>query len=452
MIRRLAASSVALALAAFVGCSSPSTHSSSATSGSAATQNAFDRNDVLDDASMKEEGKPTVTALQAFLERTPYDQRSVLADYRPKGKPASQVLVDTAKEYGISPMVLVVRAQIETQLVSKPKATDDELDRAFRCGCTGDTCSDELLGFENQARCAAASIAKSLEELQTDKITSKGWAKGHAKRSEDGVVVTPANDATAALYDYLGNVGKLGGGSASVAGTGAFWQLWNAFTGKRAVVKDASADPVDAGGCHVIDGVDSCGSGSRCSRSDGLAGTCVTEECQCGPGKFCEATDAGTRCVECTSSDSTACRAEDKGDRCMPDGMCGCRTSGDCGFDRKRVCGPIRNVCVDDPLGAHDTPTTPDASTTGKPKADASAATEPEDPAPAPAPEMPKASSGSSSKKDKSEGEEESQADLPKGGEESSGCSAAPGAARPGGAFVLALALALAASRRRRTG
>lgn len=459
MLRSMALASVALALAAFAGCSAPAADAPSGSARSAAEQSDFDRNDVLDDASMTDTKSLTEEEVQAFLERTPYEKRSVLASYRPKGKPASKIIFETADEYGLSPMVLLVRTQIEQELVSKSVATDDELARAFGCGCKGESCTGKLVGFENQARCAAATLARSLEELRgDDKTTSAGWAKHKAKQSADGVMVTPANDATAALYTYLGSVGKLGGGSPSVAGTSAFWLLWSAFTAPASSAgADAGAEPGDGedagfGGCRVIGGDDPCGVGSRCSRSDGLLGTCRVEACTCAAGTFCDEAAETARCVQCTKADATNCRAESEGDRCLPEGKCGCLTSADCGFDRQRVCDPFRNVCVDDPFATHDVAPSPvtSKSDAGGKALDAAAPTV-EAPAPAGTPEVPKKKSSTSASERDQENGDEQDARLPSGPEaESGGCSASPYGARGGAGIALAALVACAALSRRR--
>jgi hypothetical protein len=337
---------------------------------SAARERDLDPNDVLDDESMTNVNGSTVAELQAFLERTPYGGRSVLADYRPKGKSAAQIIVDTAREYRLNPVVLVVRAQLEQGLVSKATATSRDLERAFGCGCpdvvpgeapradagapaqTAGTCSAQYSGFENQARCAGSTLRRALDRLAgPERATKSGWAKGKRKETLDEIAITPKNDATAALYSYTPWVGKLGGGRATVGGTSAHWELWHDFEqALRTPSPEGRSEPAqEAGvaGCRVIDGRDSCPAGSRCDQSDGLVGRCAASSCDCSPGLFCD--PSSKRCVECTARDTINCRAERDGDACIA-GACGCRTSADCGYDRARVCDPIRGVCIEDPV------------------------------------------------------------------------------------------------------
>lgn len=447
----------------------------------------IDRNDILDDAAMQDDESMTETEVQAFLERTPYGARSVLASYQPKGKRASTILVETARQYGINPMVLLVRLQLEQGLVSKKTATDRELDRAFGCGCSdtkastaGDaasshTCSPDLTGFENQARCAASTLRRAMDALAgSTGVTRSGWAKGKAKKTLDGIVVTPKNRATAALYGYTPWVGKLGGGKASVGGNSAHRRLWLDFEeartagsgGKDASRADGGAsapdteDPeatggeeIPASGCRVTDGEDSCPAGSRCDRSDGLVGTCVASTCACGEGTFCDSTANPPKCVECTAKDTSSCHAEGAGDRCVQ-GQCGCLTSADCGFDRRRICDPTRGVCMDDPFPQRG----PDAGAAdaggAEPTTDLPGGTEGSEPPPS-TPRLPsgdEGDEGESGSGGKSKDDSEEELTLPKSDQASSGCAASgKNATGAGTATLLAVVAAALAGIRRRS-
>lgn len=479
----LAATTLTILLAA---CSSASEDGGSVSSGSAASENTFDRDNVMEDDVMQDVDAAGAAEIQAFLERTPYGMRSVLADYRPKGKPVSQILVDTGREYGINPLVLLARLQIEQGLVSKSSAPEEELERAFGCGCAdGRSCSSRYLGFENQARCGAAVLQRSLERLRgPERETVSGWAKGASKQTLDGLSVTPANDATAALYTYTPWVGQLGGGRATVGGTSGFWKVFVAFeealrggseTSRASELDDGRDDEgateecsergCDEGqvcgaegtcvpGCRVTGGVDSCGAGQRCSRTDGLVGTCEAEACACTAGMFCDESTGEPRCVQCTAQDTTNCLAEAEGDACLPSGRCGCRTSADCGYDRKRICDPFRGVCMPDPFGGSQGDEEPvDGGDGGAPSAPVE-----EDPGvePAPVPELPPApprSSGSPRRAtgDDDRGAEAEMVDVPGPSTSSSGRTVARPTNGPAlGAPSLALGLVVFALRRRR--
>jgi hypothetical protein len=484
----LAAATITSALA---GCASRGERLSS--NGSATTERTIDLDDLLDDASMTDDRSMTVEEVQSFLEQTPYGRRSVLASYRPKGKAASQIIVDTAREYALSPKLLLVRAQLEQGLVSKQTATPRQLDRALGCGCvdapaaagdsTGHTCAARYVGFENQVRCAASTLRHALDSLAGPKhATLSGWRKGTAKKTLDGIAVTPKNDATAALYAYTPWVGELGGGRSGVGGTSAHWQLWNDFSssssngdsettrrdGGAAEPNDPS-DPSDpseplpscegtcsAGevcsesgacvvGCQVLGTVDSCPSGSRCDRRDGLVGTCRAQTCACSGSAICDVSTGTPRCVQCTVDDTSSCRAEGAGEGCVA-GRCGCRTSADCGYDRARICDPVRNVCIDDPTPSAPAPAKPDAET------DAAAPEPPEAedpstlPAPAATPDLPEPMPSKKSSKSSEKAAET--IDVP--GESSGGCAVGVGPTSLGSwGFLLALAVFARGARRR---
>lgn len=477
--------------AALAGCSSK--EESLSGTRSATTERAIDVDDILDDATMTDDRSMTVAEVQSFLEHTPYGHPSVLASYRPKGKPAAQIIVDTAREYALNPKLLLVRAQLEQALVSKQTATPQQLDRALGCGCvdtpkstttpgapSAHTCSARYVGFENQVRCAASTLRHALDGLAGAKhATRSGWSKGTSKATLDGIEVTPKNDATAALYSYTPWVGKLGGGRSTVGGTSAHWQLWNDFdpavsdpatgapdqdAGGRTGEPDETMPPCEGtcragevcsesgscvAGCQVLDAVDSCPSGSRCDRSDGLVGHCRAGTCACAAGTICDPSSGSQRCVQCTIDDTTSCRAEGAGDGCVA-GRCGCRTNADCGYDRARICDPVRGVCIDDlaPSKADPASPDPDAGVTSpaEPEVGGEASTLPE---PAPTPDLPSPSSSAKGSSASKSSKAEETIDVP--GQQSGGCST--GAPRGGlGAWGIALALVALGSRSRARG
>ncbi|MBS2014859.1 MAG: hypothetical protein JST00_18360 [Deltaproteobacteria bacterium] len=238
-------------------------------SASAASERAtlFDPNDVLDDASMTDTSM-TSDDVQAFLEMTPYGSRSALADYAASSKrTAAQVIAEEAEARDINPMLLLVRIQLESGLVSKKRATAAELARAFGCGAPG---------FEGQARCAASQLRTALDRvtgkrvgsgsgLRTTDGTAAGWAVDKKKTTRDGIVVIPANAATAVLYAYQPWVGSLGDGDPTVGGVSALSRLWLDFTG--------TAEPTCEGAtCGCVTNADCEGADQRCDR---LHGVCV---------------------------------------------------------------------------------------------------------------------------------------------------------------------------------
>lgn len=274
----------------------------------------FDENNVLSDAELLDARRVTRAAVQRLFERTPWGKRSALADYEVGGKPASQILTEAAASAGINPLELVVRAQMEQRLLSRTREEleaadgDDALDFAFGCGCPHApvcaTSPEKYTGFDKQAACAAKLLAQDMKILAAGSALRSGWRAKTRRTTEDGVAVTPANDATAALYSYTPYVGVKGGGKeANVGGMHLHWELWQTLAG--AVGYGAPPASCRDGGCDESDETDD---GVR--RGD--AG--VRRDAAVGGDDDIDTGGAGSG-----GDDETGCRS---------DAQCGSRTSG----------------------------------------------------------------------------------------------------------------------------
>jgi hypothetical protein len=176
----------------------------------------FDRNRVISNAAFTDADAMTVAEIQAFLDATPYGNRSVLATLRTDGKSAAQAIWDAAQEHRINPLVVLVRAQMEQSLIAKSTASQTALDRAFGCGCPDNkSCSSQYKGFGRQVACLAKLMRGYLDDLEGGGSTIAGWKVGKAKKTLDPLWVTPTNEATAALYTYTPWVGNAGFGNVS---------------------------------------------------------------------------------------------------------------------------------------------------------------------------------------------------------------------------------------------
>jgi hypothetical protein len=174
----------------------------------------FDRNRVMSNAAFTDHEAMTAEEIQAFLEETPYGNRSVLAGLTTDGVPASQAIWDAAQQNRINPLVILVRAQMEQSLIGKTTASQRTLDRAFGCGCPDDeSCSPQFRGFGKQVACLGAKMRSYLDDLRDGGSTIAGWKVGQAKKTLDPLWVTPFNKATAALYTYTPWVGTSGFGN-----------------------------------------------------------------------------------------------------------------------------------------------------------------------------------------------------------------------------------------------
>jgi hypothetical protein len=216
------------AAASFACSSAPPDDAEGATA--AATAAPFDRNAVLDDISMKDEGAMSEADIQKFLDRNPWGKQSVLATYEQNGKSAAQILHAAAVKHGINPLVLLTRLQMEQGLIYKTTASAATIDIAFGCGCPhSPVCSDRYMGFANQTECAAGTLSRSMVAATTSTGTVSGWARNRAKTTQDNITITPKNAATAALYTYTPWVGEAGGGREGVGGASLHHAVWSQF-------------------------------------------------------------------------------------------------------------------------------------------------------------------------------------------------------------------------------
>lgn len=175
----------------------------------------FDQNNVVDDALFT--GDMDVAQVQAFLEDSPYGNRSWLASYRIDGVSAAQKIVDAARAQRIHPLMLLVRMQVEASIVSKTVAPSQRLiNQALGCGCPdGGSCSAAYRGLSAQLVCGAQTLRRWFDGSADG---TGQWRRSVARRTLDPRTVTPANHATASLYAYTPWV---------LVGRGGNWLVWN---------------------------------------------------------------------------------------------------------------------------------------------------------------------------------------------------------------------------------
>ncbi len=127
--------------------------------------------------------------------------RCFLADEMIGDFKASEVLYEAARTHEINPVLLLARLQVEKSLISKTVWPGDRtMDYALGCGAFDDrTWLTGVKGLEKQLDCAAEIL--SMNYKNADALVSQ-WQPGVTKTSEDGHSITPANNATAALYAY----------------------------------------------------------------------------------------------------------------------------------------------------------------------------------------------------------------------------------------------------------
>lgn len=147
-----------------------------------------------------------IALMQRFFDRTPYGSRSFLASYASNGVSAASAVLTAALKYQINPIVLIARLQMAQGLVSATEYPEPStrVEYAFECGCNGATCLPETAGLDRQLECLAARFNSYMQQMNrsVDKMTDGGWGPNIDATTIDGVVVTPPNQATAAIYQF----------------------------------------------------------------------------------------------------------------------------------------------------------------------------------------------------------------------------------------------------------
>jgi hypothetical protein len=225
-VKRPARTALAL-LALAAGCTKQGDDSVLSSLDLTATGGAFDPNEIVDPASMQDAGALDGPGVEAFLQQTPYGSSSFLASYASNGVAASDAIAAAAARYALNPLVFLVRAEMDQGLVASSgyPSPSSRVEYAFGCGCVGPgSCDPSYAGFDRQVDCLGAALRDSLDAVAATGKTENGWGPGVTSTTIDGVNVTPADDSTAALYQYtpVVAVGKPGG-------NWLFWNLWNAY-------------------------------------------------------------------------------------------------------------------------------------------------------------------------------------------------------------------------------
>lgn len=177
----------------------------------------FNQNLVVTDEFFTASNAVTPAQIQAFLEHTPYNKRSFLADETVNGRKFSEVLVEVAQSRQLNPIMLLSRMQVEKSLIAKTsRPSGNAVDFAFGCGCPDNQpCNEAYRGIDKQVDCAA----KTLRTHYDGSVAGTGqWRKGKTKNTLDPIAITPQGHATASLYAYTPWV---------LTGSGGNWLVWN---------------------------------------------------------------------------------------------------------------------------------------------------------------------------------------------------------------------------------
>jgi hypothetical protein len=170
-------------------------------------------------------------------------------------------------------------------------------------------CLPALAGFDRQVDCLGRALRTSIDDIREKEKTTTGWGPEITSITLDNLKVTPANDATAALYDRSPRVNQ-----GQVGGTWIFWNVWNVYAPKLDYAGPiGSSDGRWLGEPCVAD--DQCGAVEKATCATDYPGGLCTVKCngQCPtqtarPETFCAKFVSGNFCLPVCNPAAPSCR------------------------------------------------------------------------------------------------------------------------------------------------
>jgi len=185
----------------------------------------FNPNLIISDIEMIDGANWGIQDIQDFLAA----QGGALANFidLTTSQSAAWTIWSVSQEYGISAQFLLTLLQKEQSLVEDPDPTQNQYDWAVGYSCYGGTCLDQYKGFTVQLRSAANRFINTyMKQLAESGCTFTNWCVGQSKMTQDDVMVTPANKATASLYTYNPYRGGTIVDGDRIGANYNFWKIW----------------------------------------------------------------------------------------------------------------------------------------------------------------------------------------------------------------------------------
>jgi len=177
----------------------------------------IDYNQIISDDELIDYQSMSEADIQQFLEL----KKSILATFyvtldTGETVRASQIVYRASQTHRINPRFLLVLVQKEESLIEDPSPTNNQLDWATGYGCLdGQPCNERWRGLAKQVNSAAEQFRYYYEH-----IGEYNYQPGKSSYV-DGMLVTPRNLVTAALYNYTPHL----------HGNELFKTLWHRYFG-----------------------------------------------------------------------------------------------------------------------------------------------------------------------------------------------------------------------------
>ncbi len=185
----------------------------------------FNPNYIISDQEVLDANSMSLDYIRQFLA----DKGSYLVNYKAMTDngvlmSAPEIIYNCARKNGVSPKFLIVLLQKEQSLVEESMPDKRALDKATGYGCPdNEACNPRWNGFYKQINSASLQFRDYMDEPELYKYqVGKTYT---FIDNRDGVgkvttVVTPANLATAGLYNYTPHVYN---------GNYNFWKIWHRY-------------------------------------------------------------------------------------------------------------------------------------------------------------------------------------------------------------------------------
>ena len=185
----------------------------------------FDPNNIISDFEVLDYTSMNLEEIKTFL----ITKGSYLSTYscaNPDGvvSTAAEIIYDRATTNKISPKFLLVLLQKEQSLIENSAPKQSQLDWATGYGCPdGGSCNPRWQGFWKQINSASLQFRDYLDnpQLYTYKVgNTYTFTNPYGTITKEPTIVTPANQATAALYNYTPHVYN---------GNYNFYKIWQRY-------------------------------------------------------------------------------------------------------------------------------------------------------------------------------------------------------------------------------
>ncbi|MFH1522556.1 MAG: hypothetical protein ABIE43_01905 [Patescibacteria group bacterium] len=188
-------------------------------------QDNFNPNYIISDSEILDYTSMNITEVNDFLKlKNGYLSNYSTVDPNGKTMTAAEIIYDRAITNKISPKFLIVLLQKEQSLIEEKSPKQSQLDWATGYGCPDNaSCNPRWKGFYKQVNSASLQFRDYIDNphLYTYKMgETYTFANPYATIKNETTSVTPANSATAALYNYTPHVYN---------GNYNFYKIWQRY-------------------------------------------------------------------------------------------------------------------------------------------------------------------------------------------------------------------------------